>query len=220
MMEQPTKDVAVSISRRNFFKTTGALAGGGILLAACSKSSGSSKAQLGAGDNGILNYLYVIEQLQAAFYTSVINTQYTGITASEAMFLTNIRDHEIAHRDLLLYLIGNTAIAPLVFNFASIDFTSRTNVLTVAQNLEDLGVSAYNYVAPSLTSANNLLAVSKIVSVEGRHAAYIRDTLNYNSFADITVVSNKGLDESNTPASVINTIAQYLTTTIDYSQLP
>jgi hypothetical protein len=40
--------------------------------------------------------------------------------------------------------------------------------------LEDLGLSAYNGAAPSLT-ADTLADAARIISVEARHAAWIRD---------------------------------------------
>ncbi|HWV65036.1 ferritin-like domain-containing protein [Chitinophaga sp.] len=34
---------------------------------------------LGSGDVAVLNYAYALEQLEAAFYTQVVLTPYTGI---------------------------------------------------------------------------------------------------------------------------------------------
>ena len=57
-----------------------------------------------------------------------------------------------------------------------------------ARTFEDLGVSAYNGAGQLLTVAANLLTAGKIVSVEARHAAAIRDLLVPNSFAASDVV--------------------------------
>ncbi|WP_315822624.1 ferritin-like domain-containing protein [Paraflavitalea speifideaquila] len=61
---------------------------------------------LGSGDIGILNYAYALEQLEAAFYLQVIMTPFSGITATETALLTDIRDHEVAHREFFKKALG------------------------------------------------------------------------------------------------------------------
>ena len=53
--------------------------------------------------------------------------------------------------------------------------TDGPTILKNAEMFEDLGVSAYNGAGKYLTSATNLTLAGKIVSVEARHAAAIRD---------------------------------------------
>ena len=208
-------------SRRRFFQVTGGLATAGMIFAACHKSSNNnSGVDLGSGDVGVLNYAYALEQLEAAFYIQVISSQYSGITADEVALLTDIRDHEVAHREFFKAALGTKAIQALSVNFSSIDFSNRTSVLTAAKTFEDLGVSAYNGAGRLITSTDYLLVAGKIVSVEARHAAYIRDLLSENSFADSTVVGSNGLDVENTPAFVLNAASPYLSTKIDASHLP
>ncbi|MEI9943601.1 MAG: ferritin-like domain-containing protein [Chitinophagaceae bacterium] len=99
---------------------------------------------LGSGDTGILNYAYALEQLEAAFYAQVILNPFSGMTAAETALLTDIRDHEIAHREFFKAALAGNAIQPLTPDFSSITFTSRDSVLGTAKAFEDLGVSAYN----------------------------------------------------------------------------
>lgn len=90
------------VSRRKFLLFAGASAGVMALAASCKKDDDNNMnggVDLGKDDIGILNYAYALEQLEAAFYTQVIATQYSGITASETALLTDIRDHEVAHRE-------------------------------------------------------------------------------------------------------------------------
>ena len=54
---------------------------------------------LGSGDVGILNYAYALEQLEAAFYVQVVATPYSGMSALETEYLTDIRNHEVGHRE-------------------------------------------------------------------------------------------------------------------------
>ncbi|MEP6684819.1 MAG: ferritin-like domain-containing protein [Parafilimonas sp.] len=212
------------MKRRQFLGYVAATASAATIISACNKNDSSSGSNggidLGSGDPGILNYAYALEQLEAAFYMQVITTQYSGITADEISLLTDIRDHEIAHREFLKAALGTSAIPGLGVNFTTIDFSSRDSVLGTAKVFEDLGVSAYNGAGQLLTSTDYLLVAGKIVSVEARHAAYIRDLISYGSFADSTVVDANGLDEANTPADVLMAASPYLTSKLDASHLP
>ena len=222
-------DQVKDLSRRKFFQMTGGLAGAGLLFAACSKSdnkttpTGTSVA-LGSGDTGILNYAYALEQLEAAFYTQVVAaSNFSSIfSADEQSLLTDIRDHEIAHREFFKAALGSAAIIGLTPNFSTIDFTNRTAVLAAAESFEDLGVSAYNYAGPRISVAGvaYLALAGKIVSVEARHAAAIRDMINYGGFTFADTLDSNGLDQMNTYAYVLTTAGKYITNKIDYSQLP
>ncbi len=212
-----------NLSRRRFFKLAGGVAGVGMILSACHKDNNnntSAGVNLGSGDIGILNYAYALEQLEAAFYTHVISSQYTGITSDEIALLTDIRDHEVAHREFFKTALGTSAIGALTVNFSSIDFSSRASVLGTAKAFEDLGVAAYNGAGRLIKSPDYLLLAGKIVSVEARHAAYIRDLLTGNSFAGSDVINNDGLDVEKSPATVLATAGTYISTKIDASNLP
>lgn len=210
------------VSRRKFLRFAGAGAAATALLSACSKddNNNSNGVDLGSGDTGILNYAYALEQLEAAFYTQVALTLYTGISDDEKMLLTDIRDHEIAHREFFKTALGTNAIQNLEVNFSSIDFSSRMSVLETARAFEDLGVSAYNGAGRLITSPDYLVLAGKIVSVEARHAAFIRDLLSNGSFADNTVIDANGLDKSRTPTEVLNIAKSFLKTSINASRLP
>ena len=216
-------------SRRKFIQFTGAA---GLLttgLAGCQKildhfpkpGSGNSKAvDLGSGDIGILNYAYALEQLEAAFYIKIQESPYSGISDSELSLLKDIRNHEIAHREFFKTALGSKAIQQLDFDFSSIKFNERGSVLGTAKAFEDLGVSAYNGAGSLIADTNYLLLAGKIVSVEARHAAYIRDLLSYGSFADGTVINNDGLDTSRKPKDVLAIAGKYIKNKIDASKLP
>lgn len=174
---------------------------------------------LGTGDTGILNYAYALEQLEAAFYTAVLATPYAGITADETTMLTDIRNHEVIHRDFLAAALGSAAIPALEVTFTSVNLGDRSSVLGAARTFEDLGVSAYNGAGQLLTDVNNLLTAGKIVSVEARHAAAIRDLIVPFSFAG-DVVNAMGLDVVRTPTEVLQLADPFITTTITASGLP
>lgn len=213
--------IASPNSRRNFLIKAGSLSmASAFVLNACKKSSSDNGVNLGSGDFGILNYAYALEQLEAAFYIKVIASPYVGITAVEAAMLTDIRDHEIAHREFFKNALGGNAIIGLDVNFTTIDFTSRASVLGTAKAFEDLGVSAYNGAGQLIADVNYLALAGKIVSVEARHAAAIRELLGVNTFADSSVLDANALDKSRTPAEVLAIAGAYINTKIDASNLP
>lgn len=178
--------------------------------------SAALAADLGEGDVGILNYAYALEQLEAAFYTKVLETPYEGITEEETSLLTDIRDHEIEHRDLLKGALEGGAIPDLEVDFSAVDLTSRESVLMCAMTFEDLGVSAYNGAGKLIESVDYLAEAGRIVSVEARHAAAIRDMVNPNSvaFAGDDVVDENGLDVVNDPATVLAAADPFIKTEV------
>jgi hypothetical protein len=146
----------------------------------------------------------------------VIDTPYTGITDEETSWLTDIRDHEVAHRDFLKEALADGAIPDLEVDFSAVDFTSRDSVLNTAKTFEDLGVAAYNGAGKLIEDADYLLAAGRIVSVEARHAAAIRDMLNPDSvaFAGDDVVDENGLDGALEPASVLAAADPFIKTEV------
>ena len=220
------------IHRRKFLGILGGTASVVAVAAACNNDDDDSQpydgavvgadgtVDLGRGDTGILNYAYALEQLEAAFYTQVIASPYAGITDAEKSLLTDIRDHEIAHREFLKAALATKAIPALEVNFSAINFADRTSVLTTAQTFEDLGVSAYNGAGTLIVSADYLLLAGKIVSVEARHAAFVRDMKAYGSFAGSDVIDTSGLDGTNTTATVLKAASSFLKTKVSGNNLP
>jgi hypothetical protein len=216
-------------SRRNFLSTAAAAGLVATGLAGCSKVKDyfpgkgheyGKAVDLGFGDIGILNFAYMLEQLEAAFYVKAMDMPYSGIASQEKAMLTDIRNHEIAHREFFKNALGKDAIIGLDFDFSSIDFKSRTSVLATAKAFEDLGVSAYNGAGTFIADTGYLLIAGKIVSVEARHAAYIRNLINYGSFADSSVIDNNGLDTSRKPKDVVAIAEKYIKNRINANGLP
>lgn len=208
------------VQRRSFLKYAGAGAASMALIAAgCKKNNVLPGFFLGSGDIGILNYAYALEQLEAAFYIQVTATPYSGMSANETMFLTDIRDHEIAHREFFKAAIGEQAIGPLEVDFSSINFSNRDSVLGTAMAFEDLGVSAYNGAGYLLKSADYLLLAGKIVSVEARHAALIRELVSMNTFLGDQVDSSS-VNISRTPLEVLGIAGKYIKTQLKTDGLP
>jgi len=176
----PDRDRA-TFSRRRALKW-GLLGAGTALLASAPKivmaQTGSKTLTFNANDIGILNFALLLEELEAAFYPAALKSG--KITNSkEREFLSSIGSHEAAHVAFLRQVLGNNALfqtRDLSLNTAGLNalLTSRDKILATAVTLEDLGVHAYNGAGPSLTNPTYLLAAGSIVSVEGRHAAAVR----------------------------------------------
>jgi hypothetical protein len=166
-------------------------------------------------DIGIFRYAHTLEQLEAAFYTAVVAKAdfATLFNAEEREVLTDIRNHEIVHREFFRTALGSQAVPDIspFLNTATVTtlLASRASILGAARMFEDLGVAAYNGAGKYLQNANNLLVAGKIVSVEARHAAIIRDLLPpagqdaNKAFAGDDVVNAQGLDVKLEPAAVL-----------------
>lgn len=220
--------MAAPASRKEFIRYAGLSGIAAAVLAGCTKAisndtrdgTGSTNTvSLGTGDTGILNFAYALEQLEAAFYTVVAGDPYENIDSLALSRLTDIRDHEIAHREFFKNLLGKNAIPALTPNFTSINFAAKTSVLSAAKVFEDLGVAGYNGVAWLIQDSEWLTIVGKIVSVEARHAAYVSDLIGTGDFADASVTSY-GRERDKTPAQVLQLIQPFITETLDGSGLP
>lgn len=216
----------VPIKRRSFFMYAGATAAATtLLLSGCNDDDdeptnpAAGTVSLGSGDVGVLNYAYALEQLEAAFYAQVIsnagfNTAFPD--AAERAALTAIAKHEAIHRDFFKAAIpAASAIPALTPKWGNLNFGNRTQVLDTAKTFEDLGVAAYNGAGALIQDPTYLLLAGKIVSVEARHAAFIRDLISNGSFADSTAVDANGLDKSMTVAQVLAAAQPFITETID-----
>lgn len=229
-----TKKITSPIQRRSFLKYAGAGAAlSTLLIVGCGDKddvpgmSGNGDVNLGSGDVGVLNYAYALEQLEAAFYTAVIASSGFNTTFSNALersILTDIRDHEIAHREFFKAAITaaapNQIIPSLTPDFSAVNFNDRSAVLAVAKTFEDLGVAAYNGAGKLLTSATYLTLAGKIVSVEARHAAEIRDLISNGTFASGAEINNMGMDRALMPSEVLAAAKPFIKETINASNLP
>ncbi len=212
-----------TIGRRSLLKWAGA--GSSVAVAGSVLPnfgiSAALAADLGAGDVGILNYAYALEQLEAAFYKKVLAEAYSGMTEDEEMTLTDIGDHEQEHVDFLAEALGSDAVGELEVDFSDVDFSSRDAVLTTARTFEDLGVSAYNGAGKLIETPDYLVAAGRIVSIEARHAAAIRDLINPLSvaFAGPDVVDDSGLDVAREPAQVLEAAGPFIATDVTANSL-
>jgi hypothetical protein len=146
-----------------------ALAGGSAALAAWPLPT--SSAPSAKQDAAILRFGLLVEDLQAAFYADALDR---GALSGELLdFARVVGRHERAHAAHIRKALGAGAPTAPRFDFGEAS-AGPTNFARTAIKLEDLGLAAYNGAATSLT-ADTLADAARIVSVEARHAAWIRD---------------------------------------------
>ena len=163
---------------------------------------------LGSGDVGVLNYAYALEQLEADFYTKVVNNFYAGISSIEKEVFTDLYHHEVIHRDFFKAAISGVTqnvLPKLDFQYPNVNFNDRNSVLATAKALEDTGVAAYNGAGKYITNSAYLVIAGKIVSVEARHASAIRNLINPGSadFSGDDVIDANGLDVAKEPKDIV-----------------
>ena len=162
-------------TRADFFRR-GAIAGG-TLIAGGVAIGGLPTVALGkpsaAQDVEILNFALLLEYLESEFYVQAVANN--ALQPKVLEFARTVRDHELAHVEFLAKALGSKAIGKPTFDFGD---TVKDNwkFLATATVLEDTGVTAYDGQGTRLTK-NTLAAAATIVSVEARHAAWVRQIM-------------------------------------------
>jgi hypothetical protein len=189
-------------------------------------------AQAPVNVQGVLEFAYLLENLEAEFYKAVLgesataaqNTAFAQVRAqisTDAQLLATlrqIRKHEVAHVAFLKAAITALGGTPLTYAGAEFDFTggngtgtgpfaaARTDptfLLATAQMFEDTGVRAYKGQLDRLMADKpTLTAVLRIHSVEARHAARIRQLRNLG-LVKPWVINNDALTNSNPAVATI-----------------
>ena len=201
-------DGARGATREELFRK--AIVGGGAFLAGGLLIGGLPRLALGQAsasqDVAILNFALTLEYLESEFYVDAVRK---GALRGETLtFARTVRDHELAHVEALKDALGSAAVAKPTFDFK--DTTSDADRFrATAVVLEDTGVAAYNGQGPNLTKATLAVAAS-IVSVEARHAAWIRRIVGkprYGGQAD-NYPAPGALDAALTREQVLDAVTQ------------
>ena len=215
--------------RRNFLKLSGVgLAMAGLALVGCNDDDmmiggNDNVFDLGKGDVGVLNYAYALEQLEADFYTKVVNNFYSGISSAEREIFTDLYHHEVIHRDFFKAAISgatSNVLPTMEFQYPNVNFNDRKSVLATAKALEDTGVAAYNGAGRYITNPDYLVIAGKIVSVEARHASAIRNLINPGSadFSGDDVIDANGLDLAKEPKDIVMAAGGFIKTPFTWKE--
>ena len=204
MVNPEMADIQVEGTERGDFLLKGALAAGAIFgLGAISPFVRGASARAGGtkGDIEILNYALTLEYLESAFYKEGLKR--AGATGALKELLTTISTDEDAHVAALTGTIKKLGGKPVKAPKVAFDYSDTKGFTTLAETIENVGVSAYNGAAPMISSKEVLTAAGSIVQVEARHAAAIA-TQNGNEPAP------DAFDPSMTQAEVLKAVQPFL----------
>jgi len=168
-LKQEQTGTAQNTASRRAVLTAADLLAGGIIVGGVGAPAIGSGSRL--GDAEILNFALEMEELQAALYAQAL--QHAGLTGELEQYARVVGGHERAHVAFLRQTLGSRAKPAPTFDFGEA-VTDPDRFVVAARVLEDLGVAALDGQAANLTKPS-LAAVATIVSVEARHAAWIRD---------------------------------------------
>lgn len=179
-----------SLSRKRFIAGSAALLGGGALAAALPRAAAAHGTPEPPTDIDILNYALTLEHLEYAFYrdglrkfgedafrrANVFDGLGGYLRSNARRNFVRIREHEDTHVETLQSVIrdlGGRPVPEARYNFARTAFTSVGRFVSVAQFLENTGVSAYDGAIANIEAGQLLTASATIATVEARHASYL-----------------------------------------------
>ena len=125
-------------------------------------------------DIDILNFALTLEYLEGAFYAQANVNKVWGANRELRRFSTVVAQHEATHVAFLKKVLGAKAVKRPRFDFKD-TVTNAAKFAATAQVLEDTGVHAYLGQVPNIKAKAVLLGAGRILPVEARHAAWIRD---------------------------------------------
>ncbi|KAJ7646676.1 ferritin-like domain-containing protein [Roridomyces roridus] len=151
-------------------------------------------------DPQVLNYALTLEHLEAAFYKeglakfSAADLKAAGYPDWTYGRLGQIYDHEAAHVKFLttaLQAAGAQAVEACMYKFPISDIKS---FVSLAGILESVGSTAYTGGAAFITNKDYLTAAASILTVEGRHAAWINSAVLHGAAWDTAFQTPLGLN--------------------------
>jgi rubrerythrin len=176
-------------SRRSFLTGSAAALAGGALMAVPGMAKAHTTPEPPT-DIDVLNYALTLEHLEYAFYRDGLMKFGERELENAKVFdglgrylrrrvrenFVRIRNHEKTHVDTLKSVIESLNGEPVPeanYNFGKTAFTSVAKFVSVAQFLENTGVSAYDGAIAHIENAGLLTASATIATVEARHASYL-----------------------------------------------
>jgi hypothetical protein len=153
-------------------------------------ATAASRAQ----DATILNFLLRLERIEAAFFTRAAHAG--SLTGELRQYAEVVAEHDEAHADALQSLLG-ADVERSRFKLRPAARGERA-FMQAALTLKEATVAAYIGEAANLT-VDRLTPVASIVSVEARHAAWIRSIGH-------ALPAPRAADAAKAPKQVLRTI--------------
>ena len=172
VFEVDVAEGGVELYARGRFLKLAAAAGAVVATGtwAAGTEAAAVNAPSAAQDRNIFNFALLLEDLKSGFYADAL--AHGRLHGEVKRFAEIAGAHERAHAAFLRRALGGHARPEAHFRFGALT-RDRMKFVTAAAELEELAVAAYNGQAGNLTKGG-LAGAIKIVSVEGRHAAWIR----------------------------------------------
>jgi rubrerythrin len=169
--------------RSDFFKRAALVGGAGVAGAMVAGSPRSTNAaQLSQPDLRALNLILMVEYTESAFYAEAIRRN--RLEGELRGYARSVAEQEKKHLEFVRNALGGRAEDEPEFDFG--DTTGDPDAFAAAAgDLEDLAVAAYNGQGTNVSS-KTLAAAATIVSVEARHAAWIRSIVGQPPAPDAT----------------------------------
>lgn len=227
-------------SRKRFLQTVGLSAAAVTGLSSCTNIPNSVESEdqpplqikpdpdpkngkiwLGRGDVALMNSIHVYIRLEIAFSAHILSNPYDTIDDKERAIFTAIKEHDTAHRDFMAAVLNDSAVndQQISFDFSEFNFSSRSDVLGAAVNFKNIGISMFNTFSSMMKRPSLFEALTKIASVEARHAAAIQFVRNpAKSFAPLN--KGDGLDVYNNPRAAWYLFKDYVVEDFDTRSLP
>jgi hypothetical protein len=171
----PDRDIQPGHTCRSGLRTTAVAAGSALAaVTAIGAADRLVAAPSAEQDVRVLNLLLLVEYVEVAFYEAALEN--AGLSGELEDFARAVLEHEREHLAYLEGALGAKADPEPRYDLA--DATSDADAFAEsAARLEDAAVGAYNGQAANVTPGA-FLAAARIVSVEARHAAWIRSIRN------------------------------------------
>lgn len=181
---EAAQDATSGDTRADFLKKFAVGASGiaiaGALASPAAALAGPSGRNSTEQDIAILNYALTLEYLEQAFYVQAVNAK--KLNSVNARFAKVVASHETAHVKALLATIpklGGKPVKKPKFNFRGTNGNDKT-FLSTSLALEETGVAAYLGQVTRVFNPAVLKAAGQIVTIEARHAAWVRTIIGIN----------------------------------------
>jgi hypothetical protein len=190
-------------TRAGFLRKAGlggaAVVGGGAFVGAMPALARA--AAIPASDIAILNFALTLEYLENAFYAEA-NAGGKLTDAATKRFSQVTGQHEAQHVAFLKKVLGAKAVAEPKFNFQGTT-QDQAKFQATADVLENTGVHAYLGQVPNIKTKAVLVGAGRILPVEARHAAWIRDIRFQGGTTVETTPAPAGFEDGFTKAAIL-----------------
>jgi Ferritin-like domain len=179
----------------------GAVVAGGAFAGSLPSLAGA--AGIPASDVAILNFALTLEYLEAAFYAEAVRNR--KLSGETLRFARVVASHENAHVQFLKKVLGTKAVPRPRFDFKGTT-ADQAKFQATADVLENTGVHAYLGQVANIKAKPVLVGAGRILPVEARHAAWIRDIRFRGGTSVQTTPAPAGFEDGFSKAKILQIV--------------